>query len=129
MAISQPALRMGCFLITCSGKVMTQGLVHLLWSCCPSLPHPAPLLGSVGYQAQTEYWRCWRRVRAVSLLESAPIPRKMRTQRSVDGMSNSSPCTAFKALMTIAKHMEYLGLKCNILVLILLILLLLLCYC
>lgn len=51
----------------------------------------------------------------------------MRTQRSVDGMSNSStPCTAFVALMTIAKHVEFLRLKCSILVLILLILLLLL---
>lgn len=45
MAISQPAPRMGRFLITCSGKVMTQGLVHLLWSCCPSPPHPAPFIG------------------------------------------------------------------------------------
>lgn len=53
----------------------------------------------------------------------------MRTQRSVDGMSNSStPCTAFVALMTIAKHVEFLRLKCSILVLILLILLLLPCY-
>lgn len=112
---------MGCFLITGSGKVMTQGLAHLLWSCCPSPPHPSPFFGKCRVSGTDRGGK----YELSALLESAPIPRKMRTQRSVDGMSNSStPCTAFMALMTTAKHVEFLGLKCNILLLILLILLL-----
>lgn len=115
---------MGCFLITCSGKVMAQGLVHLLWSRCPSPPHPAPFFGKCRVSGTD---------RVLEVLEVASttcviagtcwkvLPSPGKRGPRVSGW-NEQPFHSLYSLHgidDIAKHTEFLGLKCNILVLIL----------